>query len=151
MRCQALKIAALSILTLCVGGLGAQDADSEVRAFQVRRFDAMTRQDFAAVAAALGKDLTYTHTDGDTQTKAQFLQTLRAGDIAYDRIEPSAVEVRTYADMAVVTGRSAMHIRTRPAARVRHPVHRGGRTAERPVAGDRVAIDAADPVGRPFA
>ena len=52
------------------------------------------------------------HSCGDTETKAQFLETLRSGRIVYEQIEPADVAVRMYGQTAVVTGRSTMHVRT---------------------------------------
>lgn len=82
------------------------------RQFQIKRFGAMTRLDVEVVAAAVGEDLTYTHSGGDSETKAQFLETLRSGRIVYEQIEPTDVAVRVYGQTAVVTGRSTMHVRT---------------------------------------
>lgn len=92
-------------------GAVAQDRGADVRTFEARRFEAMLRVDVAAVAACLGEDLSYTHSSGETETKAQFLETLRSGRIKYEQIEPGDVDVRLYGQTAVVTGRSTMHTR----------------------------------------
>jgi ketosteroid isomerase-like protein len=94
------------------------DAERGVRAFQAQRFEAMVRHDVDAVAACLAEDLTYAHTDGDTETKTQFIQTLRAGRLKYDGIEPTDIIVRAYGDVAVVTGRSTMHVRSAEQAQI---------------------------------
>ncbi len=88
-----------------------QQPSDDVRTFQQRRFAAMVRQDLGAVATAVADDLTYTHTSGDTETKVEFLETLRSRRIVYEQIEPTDVGVRRYGDTAVVTGWSTMHIR----------------------------------------
>jgi len=87
----------------------AQEAD--VQKAQTNRFAAMMRGDVAMVADYLGDELTYTHSGGDTETKPQFLETLRSGRIKYDQIEPADVKIRMYGQTAVVTGRSTMHVR----------------------------------------
>ncbi len=77
---------------------------------QARRFAAMIAVDTVELASILAPDLTYTHTMGDTETKAQFLATLRSRWLKYESIEPDSVQVRIYRGTAVVTGRSAMQI-----------------------------------------
>ena len=100
------------VATVGAGAIASQDALGDVRQFQAKRFAAMTHRDIDGVAALLGEDLTYTHSGGDTETKAQFLETLRSGRIVYEQIEPADVAVRMYGQTAVVTGRSTMHVRT---------------------------------------
>jgi hypothetical protein len=81
-----------------------------------QRFAAMTRQDFVALDSLLGDELQYTHTSGQTETKAQFLETLRSQRIVYLSISPSDVRVLSLSDTAtVITGRSRMRLRASPA------------------------------------
>src|SRR5437016_6437828 len=111
----------------------AQPSAREVREFQAKRFAAMTRGDVAGVADCLGDDLTYTHSGGDTETKTQFLETLRTERIKYEQIKPADVAVRLYGEAAIATGRSTMHVRTAGQAQtfqirfVEVDVMRGGR------------------------
>ena len=77
---------------------------------QARRFAAMIAVDTVELADILGPDLTYTHTTGQTETKAQFLATLRSRSLKYESIDPDSVQVRIHRGTAVVTGRSAMQI-----------------------------------------
>jgi hypothetical protein len=100
-----------AVLTTAAGVGFAQNVAGDVREFQAKRFAAMTARDFAAVADCLDEGLTYTHSSGDTETKSQFLDTLRSGRIVYEEIEPADVAVRTFGTAAVVTGRSTMHVR----------------------------------------
>jgi ketosteroid isomerase-like protein len=99
------------VVVLGAGAIASQDALGDVRQFQAKRFAAMIHRDIDGVAALLGEDLTYTHSSGDTETKARFLETLRSGRIVYEQIEPADVAVRMYGQTAVVTGRSTMHVR----------------------------------------
>ena len=100
------------VAVVSAGAIASQGAPGDVRQFQAKRFAAMTHRDIDGVAALLGEDLTYTHSGGDMETKAQFLKTLRSGRIVYEQIEPADVAVRMYGQTAVVTGRSTMHVRT---------------------------------------
>src|SRR5438093_3891124 len=94
------------------GASALQDRAEDVRASRARRFQAMVSNDVEAMASYLADDLTYTHTGGDTETKTQFLETLRTGRLRYEDIEPTDVAVRVYEDVAVVTGRSKMRVRS---------------------------------------
>jgi len=76
------------------------------------RFTATVSGDFAALDTLLADDLLYTHTDGLTQTKAQFLETLRSQSLVYLSITPAGVQVLPLADGGgVITGRSHMQLR----------------------------------------
>jgi TonB family protein len=105
-------VAAVVTLGICSGLFAQDDRSRALTAFRVKRFDAMIRNDVEAVAECLAEELTYTHSSGATETKAQFLETLRTGRVRYERIEPTDVAVHLYGDVVVVTGRSSMHVRS---------------------------------------
>lgn len=84
----------------------AQGAREEILAADARRFAAMVQGDQAALEGLLADDLTYTHSNGQLETRAQFLESLRSGTMRYLSAEPSGQEVRLYGDTAVVTGRA---------------------------------------------
>jgi ketosteroid isomerase-like protein len=71
---------------------------------------AMLRADTAALGRLLAADLTYTHTDGEQNTKEEFLRLVGSGTLRYAAITPEAREVRIDGPIAVVTGRSAMRV-----------------------------------------
>jgi uncharacterized protein DUF4440 len=75
------------------------------------RFTAMVREDFAALDTLLGPDLTYVHSDGVLESRAQFLTTLRTRRLRYQAIDPSELQARTYDNMGIVTGRSHMRVK----------------------------------------
>jgi hypothetical protein len=107
----------LLLLKLVVtgGGLLAQGppAASREALLQVNaaRFAAMVRRDFRSLDTLLAAELTYIHTDGVLESKAEFLATLRTGRLRYQAIEPDELEARLYADAGVVTGRSRMQVK----------------------------------------
>jgi ketosteroid isomerase-like protein len=88
----------------------AASADKEVLAANERRFAAMIAGDVAALDRLLADDLTYVHSSGVTEDKAQSLATLAAKTLQYNEIQPSDLRVRVYGDTAVVTGRVAMKV-----------------------------------------
>jgi hypothetical protein len=70
----------------------------------------MVRGDLTALDTLLGPELSYIHSDGVLESKAQFLATLRTGRLRYQAIEPGDLKTRLYGDVGVVTGRSRMGV-----------------------------------------
>src|SRR5207244_12141365 len=68
-----------------------------------RRFKAMVRGDVTALRMALSDHLTYTHTSGVHDTKAQFLGSLTLGQLSYKSIIPEARSVHVYGGTGVLT------------------------------------------------
>jgi uncharacterized protein (TIGR02246 family) len=81
--------------------LGAEQA---VLAAQDRRFAATIAGDVAAVGAMMTDDLTYTHSSGVEETKAEFLEGLKSGKYVYREITPRGRRVRVHGDTAIVSG-----------------------------------------------
>jgi hypothetical protein len=101
-------------LTLAGSGLIAQEPASldqkALLASNSARFTAMVRGDLTALDTLLGPELSYIHSDGVLESKAQFLATLRTGRLRYQAIEPGDLKTRLYGDVGVVTGRSRMGV-----------------------------------------
>ena len=70
----------------------------------------MQRADTASLQRLLAPDLTYTHTDGEQNTKEEFLRILSSGALRYASIAPEGRQVRLLDSTAIVTGRSAMRV-----------------------------------------
>ncbi|HEV2016958.1 MAG TPA: nuclear transport factor 2 family protein [Gemmatimonadaceae bacterium] len=87
-------------------------AESEVRLAERERFAAMLKQDAPALETLLDADLTYVHTGGELESKAQFVELIRSKKLIYESIEPSDVLVRVHDGLALVTGRSRMRVRS---------------------------------------
>lgn len=85
--------------------------ESEVRLAERQRFEAMTKQDVAALDTLLDDDLTYVHTSGELQSREEFLEMIRKQTLVYESIAPSEVHVRVYDGLAVATGRSQQRVR----------------------------------------
>lgn len=85
---------------------------AELLRVQQHRLEATTANDLEALERILADELTYTHTTGQTETKNEFLATLRSGRLRYDAIEPADVQVRIYGDTGVVTGRAHLQVQT---------------------------------------
>ncbi len=91
------------------------DSDDERDIMQCddRRFKAMVRGDRATLRMALADDLTYTHSSGRHETKAQFLASLAMGQLSYKSIIPEARSVHVYGGAGIVTGTARMEIAAR--------------------------------------
>jgi hypothetical protein len=84
-----------------------EGAEAAVRSAELKRFEVMVKNDLAALEKALGDDLTYTHSSGVVDTKAQFLESLRSGRVRYQSIEPVGdLKVRVYGSTAVINGKA---------------------------------------------
>jgi Domain of unknown function (DUF4440) len=88
------------------------DLSEVITTLEARRFKAMTEADLVTLERILGDDLTYTHTDGRTESKAEFIETLRSGKLRYLSIEPANEKVRSYGTTAVGTGRAVIKVRS---------------------------------------
>jgi hypothetical protein len=86
-------------------------AESEVRLAERQRFDAMTKQDVAALDTLLDDELDYVHTGGNLESRQQFIATIKNRTLVYESIEPSEVRVRVYDGIALAMGRSQMRVR----------------------------------------
>ena len=78
-----------------------------------RRFKAMVRGDLTALRMALSDQLTYTHSSGRHDTKAEFLASLTLGQLSYKAIIPEARTVRVYGGVGTVTGTARMEVAAR--------------------------------------
>jgi ketosteroid isomerase-like protein len=76
-----------------------------VLAVEDGRFAAMVRADTAWLRDVLADDLSYVHTSGRSDTKAQFLESLGSGTLRYREFTPRERRVRLLGDgTAVVVG-----------------------------------------------
>jgi len=75
-----------------------------------RRFEAMRKDDWAALDAALSDDLTYVHSTARLESKAEHIANLRAGKPHYRGIAPRDRRARVHGNVGVVNGVSEMHV-----------------------------------------
>jgi hypothetical protein len=84
-------------------------AEREILEVQARRFQAMIEVDVDALETLFADDLTYIHTIGTIDTKAEMLAALQE-DVNYRSIDPRESQVRIYDNVAVNTGIAAMQV-----------------------------------------
>jgi hypothetical protein len=97
-------IVAMALMALAGPTLEAGDAESSVLAAQDKRFALTAGGDLDELEAMLTDDMNYTHSHSGVDTKAQFLESLRSGNVRYLSIEPEERSARVYGDAAVVQG-----------------------------------------------
>lgn len=102
---------ALPSFVLAQAGANAK-AEQQVLQAEKDRFAAMVKVDEAALNKLLADDLTYTHSNANLQTKAQFIADLKSGAIKYVSVAPVEAEwkVRIFGTVAVVNGAAAVHV-----------------------------------------
>src|SRR6266699_3278680 len=91
-----LLVAACALLPSLSGAQVDSASIRQVLATEERRFAAMVHADISALGQLLAADLTYTHTDGAQNTRAEFLHIVGTGALRYASIAPEAREVRVF-------------------------------------------------------
>jgi hypothetical protein len=92
----------LLLLTACAQ-LNSASPES-VEQVERRRFAAMVAQDIAVLEPMLAEELRYVHSNGQLENKAQFIETIRSGSRRFRAIVVQELDIRTYDDVAVVSG-----------------------------------------------
>jgi len=77
---------------------------AELLAVERERLRAMIAGDGAALEALLADDLTYTHSTGRVDSKAELIRAIASGRVRYRSIRSRGPRVRVYGATAVVTG-----------------------------------------------
>ena len=84
--------------------------EAEVLAADDQRFEAMRKENWPALEAALADDLTYVHSTARLESKAEHVGNLKAGKPHYRGIAPRERKVRVHGGIGVVNGVSEMHV-----------------------------------------
>jgi ketosteroid isomerase-like protein len=92
------------------GTASANAVDADVLRVDDRRFEAMRREDWAALDAALADDLVYVHSTARRESKAEHIANLRARKPRYLGIAPRERQARVQGSVGVVNGVSEMHV-----------------------------------------
>src|SRR5258708_22535090 len=80
--------------------------DKEVLGLEDKRFAAMVARDFSGLEALVHDQLRYTHSSGNTDGKATWLESMKAGRVKYKKANCREQKVQIYGDTALVTGRA---------------------------------------------
>lgn len=68
------------------------------------RYRAMLDNDLTALERLLSRELTYTHASAHTETKSEYLESLRSGRIKYLEADRGDISTRSYGDTVVMQG-----------------------------------------------
>jgi ketosteroid isomerase-like protein len=82
----------------------------EITNLQALRFRAMTQADVTTLERLLSGDLIYTHASGWRQTKAEFLASIRSGELLYHSFASNDVNVHGYGNVVLATGRASAKV-----------------------------------------
>ena len=93
----------IAVLTLVAGlGWSADNSAEAVKAAEKAWAAATVAGDEAILKQVLAGDLTYTHSNGETDTRAVFIDNLKTGARKYHRLDHESMEVRLYGNAAVL-------------------------------------------------
>jgi len=87
-------------------------AEQQVIQAEKDRFAAIVNADEAALNRLLADDLTYTHSNANMQTKAQFIADVKSGAIDYVVMQPNESDwkVRVHGNVAIVNGTANVNV-----------------------------------------
>ena len=108
-----MKLTILFIVSMMLAPAQDRGIESEVGKLEARRFRAMTEADVPTLERLLSDDLVYTHASGWRQTKAEFLASLRSGELIYHSFAPKNFKARAYGNTVLVTGRASGKVRSK--------------------------------------
>jgi uncharacterized protein (TIGR02246 family) len=74
--------------------------------------DALVRNDTATIAQLWTEDFSYVHSNGNQQSKSEFLDDVKTGRRKYYSITPGNIQTRLYGNTAVLTGLTDMKLNT---------------------------------------
>jgi ketosteroid isomerase-like protein len=106
----------MSVALLAAPAVPAQPQEniqSEIRNLEMLRFRALTGADVPALERLLSDDLIYTHASGWRQTKAEFLASIRSGELLYHSFASDSANVHGYGNVVMVTGHAAAKVRAK--------------------------------------
>ena len=78
--------------------------EKAVLAVEKQRFDAQIKKNYAVLDQVLADDLIYNHSNGNSDTKQSYIQSIRDGKSKYDVINIEDLKVRVYGNTAVING-----------------------------------------------
>ena len=81
------------------------DLKQEVLAADAARVTALLAQDYDAADSLFAGEMTYCHSNGNQDTKASYMEGLRAGNSRYAEMNMFDMTARIYGDTAVLSGK----------------------------------------------
>jgi len=109
----------VAIFSIFATSLFADDPVEAVRQVAVGWTRAAVKQDEAALQRLLADDLTYSHANGRTQTKAEYIAAVTKGPARYESFDFSDMKISIYGKTAVLTAYCDVKMTGTPSFRVR--------------------------------
>ena len=106
-RCASRYIKAMLLITLVAGFLAAQDNGTSATAILEldREVDrAILEKNVGFLGQKLASSFRFTHGDGKSQSKSQFIEAVRLGRMSAKTREVADQDVETHGDVFIVTG-----------------------------------------------
>lgn len=75
-----------------------------IRELEQRRYEAVVNEDFEAFSALCHPELVYTHSNGERDSLASYLEKCRGGHYAYHQIEHPIEDIVVIGDVVIVVG-----------------------------------------------
>lgn len=104
--------AAALLLTAASAWAAGSAIEEAILKLEARRIQAMIAVDLPTLDGILADDLTYVHSNGKMESKAEFLARLKSGDLKYRAMPRQEVQVRVLGCAAVVTGRAGLEVQS---------------------------------------
>ena len=87
-----------------IPSFGGDECAAEVIAADDERYAVMMEGERAKIETFYSPELTYTHTNGYTQSKDEFLASQTSGEISYNSIDRESIDVSCYGNVAIAQG-----------------------------------------------
>ena len=114
MRCRrVIPIAAVLLLPMADTWSDRSAGKEEILKLEDQRIQAMITGDLATLDRILADDLTYVHSGGQLESKAEFLGRLKSGDLKYRAMPREDVTVRIIGCAALVTGTATAEVESK--------------------------------------
>jgi ketosteroid isomerase-like protein len=101
---QTTLVACLALSALAAAD-GPQLAADPLLALEAERFRLTAAGNVDALATMLAEDLSYCHSNGKCESKAEYIGNLRSGSTRYRKLEMLGARVRRHGNIAIVNGR----------------------------------------------
>ena len=95
------------------GEAGGTITTDEALKAEEARYAAQLGNDFAAMERLFSDDLVYIHSNTLLDTKNSFIESMRSGNVKYRGMKRGEVRVRTYGNVAIISGQCKFEVTAR--------------------------------------
>jgi hypothetical protein len=108
----SLPAVVFAVATMMSGASFAKDDErsAALRSAELARFQAQVNADVKILGGLLDDDLEYTHSNGDQDTKASFIESLVTGKRDYVSSTATLETVRIFGDVGVIRGKAKVTV-----------------------------------------